>query len=101
MSPARPNRAAFPTLPIVTAVAGALLLSACDSPPSQPGYRVCQNSKGFRVPEDDCQGGGTGYSHAYIGQSRLGMGERVNAIASPADVSRGGFGMSAHGSAGE
>lgn len=104
MSSPRARMSVLPALPIVTAVAGALLVSACDSPASQ---RVCQDRNGLRAPEANCRrggsgGGSSGFGYVYARSGAVpAIGERVGTTARAGDVSRGGFGMSAHASSGE
>ncbi|OYU14170.1 MAG: hypothetical protein CFE37_12285 [Alphaproteobacteria bacterium PA4] len=92
----------LPALPIVTAVAGALLVSACDSPVPAGSTRLCQDSNGRRAPEAKCRNGSSGHGYIFARNSAVpAIGERVSGTARTGDVSRGGFGMSAHASSGE
>jgi hypothetical protein len=106
MSSQRPRSArALPSLPIVTAVAGALITAGCDAPARQQDAitRVCKDSSGSRVADENCLGSGTGgFAFAYVRGFGGAIGDRVDAPRSnPADVSRGGLGMSAHSSVSE
>jgi hypothetical protein len=96
---------ALPSLPIVTAVAGALITAGCDAPARQQDAitRVCQDSNGRRVPDENCRSSGAGgFAFAYVRGLGGAFGDRIDAPRSnPADVSRGGLGMSAHSSVSE
>jgi hypothetical protein len=102
MSSQRPF--ALPSLPIVSAVAGALITAGCDAPARQQDAvtRVCQDSQGRRVADDNCRNGAGGHAFAYVRGFGGAMGDRIDAPRSnPADISRGGLGMSAHSSVSE
>jgi hypothetical protein len=106
MPPQRPRPArALPSLPIVTAVAGALITAGCDAPARQQDAitRVCHDSNGRRVADENCRSTGAGgFAFAYVRGFGGAIGDRVDAPRSnPADVSRGGLGMSAHSSVSE
>jgi hypothetical protein len=95
----------LPALPIVSVVAAGLLLAGCDSPgtgQTETITRVCQDANGWRTPDDNCTSRSPGHSFAYVYGSGGRIGDRIDAArSSPGDVSRGGFGMSAHGGGGE
>ncbi len=95
----------LPGLPVVTAVAALLLANGCDSPQADRGNdtaRVCQNDKGVRVPDAACTSGRAGHAFMFLPLLRAPAmgGAVVGGVSSPANVTRGGFGMSAHGGGG-
>lgn len=102
--PARPVPKSLPSLPIVTAVAGALISASCDAPARQQNAetRVCQTADGVRAPDANCERRMAGHGFIFIPGAVGAIGDRINAPRSnPADVSRGGLGMSAHSSVSE
>ena len=110
-------------LPLTSAVAAALLVGACG--PSQSvadtDVAVCRDASGKRADDASCERGGSGghaamagFAWYYLARGSVvpRMGEALGggsaspragtgyARASSATVSRGGFGMSAHGGGG-
>jgi hypothetical protein len=100
----RPNRSLLPALPIVASVAGALLVAGCGAPARQEDEitRVCRDGNSQRAPDANCERGAGGHAFAYVRGGSGAIGDRFDtARSNPGDVSRGGFGMSAHSSASE
>lgn len=102
------------TLPLVSAVAASLGLSACnqqDEWQAQTPSRICTDAEGRRIMDAECQRGGTSHWYYYAaGAAIVAHGQRAYggsfqprpgvAYASPTKVSRGGFGSSARGFSG-
>jgi hypothetical protein len=100
------KRAFAISLPLVTAVAASLGLSACerkDEWEAQGPSRVCTDADGRRIMDAECQRGGAAHWYFYggglpvaaFGQRVYGgsyVAERGVRYGSPARVSRGGFG---------
>ena len=107
-------------LPITSAVAAGLLAASCgpSSDVATSDVAVCRDAAGLRTTDANCARTGGGY-YGGGGWYYLGRGSRVPAMgealaggstspragvgyarASSASVTRGGFGMSAHGGGG-
>lgn len=102
------------SLPLVTAVAASLGLSACDAHDeweAQGPSRVCTDADGRRITDSECArpvgGGAHWYYYHGAGLPVAAYGQRVYggsyearpgvAYAAPTRVSRGGFGRSGFG----
>ena len=98
-----PLNTAVRQLSFATSVAAALSITACSPRPSAES-RVCADTTGRRISDDNCRrsGGGAGYygGRWYYG-GRETAGARIGDKVSGGSYSpRGGFGASARGSSG-
>jgi hypothetical protein len=98
-----PLNTAVRQLSFATSVAAALSITAC-SPRPQTESRVCADTTGRRISDDNCRrsGGGAGYygGRWYYGGKEA-AGSRIGDKVSGGSYSpRGGFGASARGSSG-
>jgi hypothetical protein len=110
------------TIPMMTAVAAALLVSGCERNngwEASDNTRLCVDRQGRRMADEECNRGGVGagsffawyyltrggyiprYGQPVTGGSYVAAPDASYRPGAATAISRGGFGSSAHGSAGE